>query len=238
MIRRRVWALALHVAVFGSAFVVSPVSAEWFGDIYAGGAFTESNDMRIKGSVSGTRVDGRFLDVDFDTSFAWGARLGHWFEGVRFLGLAVDFSNFQSNISAQTVRTRGALTGPFLGIPPGPLSGGSVRVEDTDVSVMAISVDLMLRLPLLTSPEFPYGRLQPYVTAGPGVYVTDARHFDLSLSLGGKAGVGVSWLFTKDIGLFGEARLIHFSPELHSGRTRLETTINSGMFLGGLTARF
>jgi hypothetical protein len=231
-------ALVLWVVILGSALVASPASAEWFGDIYAGGAVTENNDLRVKGSFFGVRVDGRFEDVDFDKSFVFGARLGHWFESVRFLGLGVDFFHFQPNIAAQSVTTRGALAGPFLGIPPGPSSGGIVRMDDLEVSVTALSVDLMLRWPLLTSEEFPYGRLQPYVAGGPGAYITDARHFDINVSLGVKAGVGMTWLFTKDIGVFGEVRLIHFRPEVQRGPTRLETTINSGMFLGGLTARF
>jgi hypothetical protein len=43
---------------------------------------------------------------------------------------------------------------------------------DSSIYVVPISPLLMLRLPLVTSDQYPHGRLQPFVGAGPGIFVT------------------------------------------------------------------
>lgn len=230
--------LLIFAALGLTTVAVPAASGEWFADFYAGGAFTESRDISVKGTVSGVAVDGNLTDVDFDSSFAYGARLGRWFDTLRFVGVAADVLYFQPNISSQTVTPRGTLAGPLLGLPAGASFTGPVRLGHTDIKVTAASVDLMLRWPLLTSKTFPHGRVQPHLTAGPAAFFTDARHFDLSASVGVQAGAGLTWLFTKDIGLFAEYRLTYFEPELESGRARLKTTIDTRLILGGLTVRF
>ncbi|HEV8640159.1 MAG TPA: outer membrane beta-barrel protein [Methylomirabilota bacterium] len=237
MARMTAWRLIF--AVLGLTMVaVPPAGGEWFADLYAGRASTESRDISVRGTLSGVAVDGKLTDVDFDSSLAFGARLGHWFDALRFVGVAVDVSYFEANISSQTVTPRGTLAGPLLGVPAGASFTGPVRLGHTDINVTAFSVDLMLRWPLLTSEKFPRGRLQPYLTAGPGLYLTDVQHFDLGASPGVKAGAGLTWLFTKDIGVFAEYRATYFEPEVESGRIRLNTTIDTRLILGGLTARF
>ena len=48
--------------------VGAPAAAEWFGDFYLGGAFTEKHDVDTNSVTT--------LDVRFDKSFAGGARGG------------------------------------------------------------------------------------------------------------------------------------------------------------------
>ena len=75
---------------------------------------------------------------------------------------------------------------------------------DTDQDVTSVSFDTMLRLPLLTNEEFPTGRLQPYITLGPGVYFS---HFDTDpaaplgkydTNAGVKVGVGSTWMLNPE----------------------------------------
>lgn len=234
---RMVRVLSIAALAGATMLTASPTSAEWFADVYVGGVLTDSHDVSVKGPASGVRADGKLLDVDFDTSLAVGGRLGHWFEGFRFLGVALDVISFQPKIGSQTVGTSGTLAGPFLTIPPGPFTG-SLKLEELDVNITGVSLDLLLRLPLLRGEQFPYGRLHPYLTAGPGAYITEVRHFDREVSVGWKAAAGLTWLFTKDIGLFAEYRRIHVEPHPESGRMKLEMTIDAQMVLAGLTARF
>src|SRR2546430_2544285 len=90
--------------------------------------------------------------------------------------------------------------------------------DDLDLSVWTIGFDAMLRLPLLKSPRFPKGQLQPYITVGPAIFVAhaeDSRNFepsnqdDTDASVGVKVGAGVAWQFTKNIAMFGEYRYTH-----------------------------
>jgi len=118
-------------------------------------------------------------------------------------------------------------------------------LDDMDVRVVAVSLDLMLRWPLMKTADFPNGRLQPYVTAGPAIFFTEAEFAgdsDSDRSLGFKAGVGVTFLITKNLGVFGEYRFTRFSPELKftsgGSSSKFEPDINTHHPLVGASLRF
>src|SRR2546426_11822714 len=91
----------LILAVLGVTMVVAPPAAgEGFADLYAGGAFTESRDISVRGTPAGGAVDGKLTDVDFDDSFAFRARLGHWVDALPLIGGAADRSYFQPGSSS------------------------------------------------------------------------------------------------------------------------------------------
>src|SRR2546422_5982723 len=144
----RVVVLAVAASI---AVSTATASADWFADVYGGRSFTDSHDVSVKGRQSGVPVDGHLLDVRFDDSWMFGARLGRWFDGVRFMGLALDVARFYPDIATKTVSASGTLDGPLLGIPPGTSFAEPVRGRHTEVEVTAVSFDLMLRVPLVTS---------------------------------------------------------------------------------------
>jgi opacity protein-like surface antigen len=221
-----------------------PASAEWFGDFFLGAAFTSNKDLTSE--TLGARDT--FEDVHFDKSFSFGGRGGYWFEtapfvapAVPFVGLALDVSRFHPDISSQVV-TRVEAGG---GIEP-------VLLGDIDLSVTAISFDLMLRWPLLKSQQFPKGQLQPYFTVGPAIFIATAddtinfgppnHQSDTDTSVGVKVGLGLAWQFHKNLALLGEYRFTHFSPEFEferlGVRRTVDTTINSHDLLVGISYRF
>jgi opacity protein-like surface antigen len=214
--------------------VAAPAAAEWFGDFYLGGAFTERHDVDTNSVTT--------LDVRFDKSFAGGARGGYWFPfelGPLNFGVGLDISHFRPDISRQTRSfcSRFCTSGVF---------------DDLDLSVWTIGFDAMLRFPLLKSPQFPKGQLQPYITVGPAIFVAhaeDRRNFepsnqdDTDASVGVKVGAGVAWQFTKTIAMFGEYRYTHFSPEFTfrddvRGSATLSTDVNTHYLLVGASFRF
>src|SRR5262249_5354771 len=123
----------------------APASAEWFGDLYLGGAFTMKHDVDTNFPTIGAQVTTQ--DVSFDKSFAGGFRGGYWFPfalGPLNVGVGLDISHFAPDISRQT-RTfcsRFCVSGQF---------------DDVDLSVWVIGFDAMLRYPLMKSPQFPNG---------------------------------------------------------------------------------
>jgi hypothetical protein len=171
-----------------------------------------------------------------------GARGGYWFPfelGPLNFGVGLDISHFRPDVSRQT-RTfcsRFCTSGIF---------------DDLDLSVWTIGFDAMLRFPLLKSPQFPHGQLQPYITVGPAIFVAhaeDRRNFepsnqdDTDASVGVKVGAGVAWQFTKTIAMFGEYRYTHFSPEFTfrddvRGSATLSTDVNTHYLLVGASFRF
>ena len=227
--------LALLVAVLSLGVVAAPASAEWFADVFAGVSFTRDHDVKLNDSGVG-QVTG---EVEFDRSLAWGGRAGRYFDALPFLGLAVDFFRYDPDIAIQSVKLRGG-TGPE-------------RAGRFDIQTTAISVDLMLRLPLLKSDDAPWGRLQPYVAVGPPLFITSitprtTRDFrnhdgDTDLSIGYKLAGGVAFQIYKNLALFGEYRFTHVSPEVelrdaNLNRTTLRTDLDTHSALIGLSARW
>lgn len=49
--------LVTMVLLLALAVGAAPASAEWFGDLYVGGAFTQNDDLTAKGSFNGTQFE-------------------------------------------------------------------------------------------------------------------------------------------------------------------------------------
>ena len=143
---------------------VAPASAEWFADLYLGDAFTQSHDIKIRNNATATAtvrpLDVNFQSVHFNSSVTGGGRAGYWFQSLPYLGLGLDVSHFQPDVDSQNVELHALGTDRSI---PASFAG-------LDLSVTTLSFDLMLREPLLKTPEFPTGRLQPYLTVGPAVF--------------------------------------------------------------------
>jgi opacity protein-like surface antigen len=207
--RSRLFVSSLIVAfsLLGSA---GNVLAEVFLDAYIGPAFTSRGDFDNGPNVPAT--------TKFDTVVSVGARIGYFF--IPYLGFAVDVSHYQ---------------------PDGKFGGGGAGFK-FDSRVTALSFDLMGRLPLLVSNNFPHGRLQPYLTVGPGIYFSRIRisptppfgSKDSDSSAGIKVGAGSTWMFTRNIGLFGEYRFSHFEADLLG----FEKDVNTHRVQIGATLRF
>jgi len=194
--------------------VVAPASAEWFGDLWAGGSRTQSEDLKVR-ILDVTVADA----VNYSTTYAFGLRAGYWFDSARWLGLAVDLSYIR---------------------------------PDPDLTVFPLSTLLMLRVPLLTSDEFPSGRVQPYLGGGPGLFMS---HFagDLGSDLGGRTSDtsidvgldvrgGITFLFTREFGFFAEYRMTRVSPEWNlrvlDTNATVKTDLISHYLIAGISFRF
>jgi len=207
--RTKVLILSLSAAIlvagnFGKA------SGELFLDAYIGPAFTTNGKFNNGPAVPAT--------TKFDTVVSGGARVGYFF--IPYIGFAVDVSHYQ---------------------PDGDFGGGGSGFS-FDSRVTGLSFDLMGRLPLMASNNFPHGQLQPYLTIGPGVYFSHIKisptpffgSKDSDSSAGIKVGGGTTWMFTRNLGMFGEYRFSHFRADLLG----FEKDINTHRLQFGATLRF
>jgi opacity protein-like surface antigen len=220
--RRTLIALLILADALG---LTGAVSAEWFADLLVGGAFTESHDVK--------RNTTTFSDVSFDTSGVVGARGGYWMADLDWAGLSFDILHYRPDIGAQSVTA----------------SAGSGQLGKADLSVVAFSLDFMFRYPLLSTPEFPRGRLQPYAFFGPTMVnatLSDTTNFGLSASqsdattrVGFNGGTGVAWQYHQRVAVFTEYRYLQFSPHWSFGRVgRVSTEIASHFLMTGVSFRF
>ena len=214
---RRTMGLLLGALLIGGALVALPAMchAEAFADIGIGGAFTQNEDVTAHGfgAASGT------FRGDFADSFTAGGRGGYWFDEIPWFGVGGSVSYFQPDVKPADV--------------PG--------FERIDVTVVPLTALAMFRAPVQVSRRFPYGQIQPYAAVGPGIFIStasDSAFSATSVDAGVDVHAGVTFLFTPEVGMFGEYRFTHFSPELEDEGRKLETDGNTHYFVTGLSLRF
>jgi len=232
--------LAIAVVVLS----VQPCSAEWFADIYVGSSFTNKDDIK---AVSQGAGHAEYHDVEFDHALAYGMRFGRYFDAIPFLGLGVDYFAFLPNIGPQSVRVDGCP------IDQGGCGSNKVGFGSFDLSVMSVSLDVFLRLPLFKSDDAPGGRVQPYILGGSPIFISTLsprntrlfRNFDsdTAISFGYKAGAGLAVYVYKNLMVFGEYRFTHTDPDFRirdssAARTTLHTDLDSHTGLLGVSARW
>jgi len=244
MISVIVWCVTLGCLTLAA----SPASAEWFADAYAGYSLTVDSDVTVH-SPSGLSI---YRDVEHDRSidnaYIIGARFGRYFDAVPFLGLGVDLFTFSPTIGPQQVHIDGC-------VPSGGCSGGQGGTTGRiDVSTVGISLDVMLRLPLLKTDKSPWGTLNPYVVAGVPLFRTTVtprttaqfrnQDGDTDVSVGYKFGGGLAYQIAPNLMVFAEYRFIHSeaSVELRDSallkKTPVHLDLDTHAAVLGLSARW
>jgi opacity protein-like surface antigen len=246
------WRLVVNCVVVCAAVALSAgtASGEWFADLFVGGTFTENSDPVATTSVGGVSTKITTFDIHHDDSIVFGGRFGYWIDPLPYLGVGLDVSHFDADVSRQS---RTVVFNPdlFGG------SGSRVPANPAEIGITVISLDLMLRWPLLASPAFPRGQLQPYLAAGPALFIARVEdqgnlgtgtQSDTDTAIGLKVAGGVTWLFTKNIGVFAEYRFTRFDPESKfrsvdpftgaPGTTTINSTLSTHHVVAGVTFRY
>jgi hypothetical protein len=217
------------------------VSAEWYADVYTGAVFTNKTDLTISSSLGSTTT---YQDLHVNNSLTAGGRGGYWVDQLDWLGFGLDLFFFHVKAPNQAVSVTG----------PGPTATSSI-LADWNLPVFGVGFDVLrLRAPLLRSEEFTHGRLQPFLSAGPALFVTWAGQnrnvqpqgqHGTDVALGAKAEAGVTFLLTKTVGLFTEYRFTHFTSKLSYQNTTpspateiYKATYDSHQVIGGISFRF
>lgn len=237
----------VHQLILWSFFLLFPlpleVSAEMYADVYGGAVFTNKTDLTVS-STNGTTITNQGLSVA-DT-WTIGGRTGYWLDRFDWLGFGLDVFFFRVNAPGQLVPSTTTSAGQ---------STTTLAPVQWSLPVFGIGFDVLrLRIPLLRNDAYPHGRLQPYVSAGPSLFITYAgtptnvqpqNQHDTDVAVGAKVDAGITFLLTKNIGLFTQYRFTHFTSELsyQNAVTGFSTdsyraTYDSHHVLGGLSIQF
>jgi opacity protein-like surface antigen len=216
----------------------TPADAEWALDVYGGAAWTASTDLDVTGrDDTGLDVSATIFDIDTNTGFTAGARVGYWFESARALGLGLDLFFFSIPIPAQTVTASATFSGDILGKPI-TFTGDQAHLPQVTLPGGGFSPHLALRWPLLVDEKFPTGRLQPYLTAGPA-WAFSLENDEVRVELGGKVGAGLAVQIVRHLSLFVEYRYAFFpSFELVDQDVTYEADLQTQQAVLGLSFRF
>jgi opacity protein-like surface antigen len=231
----------VRVVGFAALLLGTPlgVSAEMYADLYTGAVFMNNTDLTVTSTLGTTET---IQNLKVNDSWTAGGRAGYWLESLDWLGFGLDLFFFHAKMPSQTA------TSTINGSSPTQTS------VDWSLPVFGIGFDVLrLRAPLLRSEQFPHGRLQPYLTAGPAIFITWAGQVrvqpqgqsDSHAAVGAKAEGGVTFLLTEKVGLFTEYRFTHFTSKLSyqnntSGPATdtFKTTFDSHHIIAGLSFSF
>ncbi len=217
-------------------------SAEWYADAYAGAVWTSNTDLTVTSSLGTTTT---YQGLDVQNSWTAGGRAGYWLDKPKmdWLGFGLDVFFFH------------------LKTPPGQqvgvtgTGGTTTQFADWSLPAWGIGFDVLrLRLPLFRDDQFIHGRVQPYLAAGPAVFITYAGQntfvqpsgqSSTDASVGAKVDAGVTVMITKRIGAFAQYRFTHFTTELQYQNTSpalatelFKTTYDTHHAIAGLSLRF
>lgn len=228
--------------------------AEPYLGAYVGTALTEDKDLRTELELNGVPfVNGRARDLSFHSSVLFGGKAGYFFGQDVFggnVGAEVDVYHFSPDFGAQQVR----FTGTFAGVP-GDIT---TRLQSANIDVTAVTLNFLYRFRLLSAPQYPRGRLQPYVGVGAGAFIatleTRTSVFDVNKEIsdtdvrpGIQALGGARFFVMPNLALFAEYKFMQtetFSftfkesgttfgfPATETARDRADLT--SHLFYGGI----
>lgn len=217
----------LLLGLFFPLVHVYPAAAESFIDIYGGTSSTSDAEVSVKEKGLFFSPRDYATPLTFEDGTTFGGRYGIWLETMPWLGLAGDISYFDN------------------------------RSGDSKISVVPFTLLIMARYPLAVSPEFPTGRIQPYIGLGPSLMV-----YDLEIDLRAQGGdrvredssdfgfdvrTGVALQVSEKFALFGEYRFTRLSLAYDSddefivpvfNGLEVDTDLETQHFLVGLSYRF
>ena len=193
----------------------TPIQAE----PYVAGQFGVTIPNRlshIEGTGSNTGLT--MSDLSLQTSIMYGAKLGYYFDSLKWLGVETEVFNMNPNIKQQSATAIG---------PGGPVTA---TLTGQDLRVLNWSpINVMVR--------YQAGRFEPYAGVGMGIFfarVHDGQSGESSsdTSMGLNTQLGLRYLVTKNIAVFGEWKYnrAHFNFDLSS------PTQGTGGFKGDYSA--
>jgi opacity protein-like surface antigen len=174
-----------------------------YAETYVAGQFGVTLPSIGKGltdnDLTGSFVPGSTIsDQSLQTSALYGAKLGHYFQAVPWLGLEAEVYNTTPQIKQQSITFSG---------PSGPV--GSLEFPGLNFRVLTLA-------PLNLTLRYHKTRLQPYIAVGPGIFfarikdpslTSDNTQSDTAFGLNAQA--GLRFYITRNFTVFAEGKFNH-----------------------------
>lgn len=234
------WFFAVAYALFAEDSSLAEPGrfvAERFLDVYGGMSFSQGGtlDWEVENKYASGPRYAFSSDYGRDKSAEVAFRLGGWLKSHDWLALAVDLSFFNTHPTK----------------------------SDVEIDTTCLSLLCMARYPMLADDKYPYGRLQPYVAAGPtGTLLlslsakeqvddeTVTLDYDSGYGLGVDLRLGCTWMQFEKQGFFIEYRYTYIDIDnqddggsegdwLYTGKyTSVATDLSTHHLLVGVTLRY
>jgi len=150
-------------------------------------------------------------DQELKTSYLYGGKIGHYFSRARWFGIEAEIFYGTPHIKQQnlTIRSETPMTLTPSGGGPSTPAGYEVSGEIPGAHFQVLTI-----APLNVMFRYPGKRLQPYIGAGPGIFiaqikdhsVTEGDNTQSSMKFGLNALVGIRYYLTRHVSAFAEGK--------------------------------
>ena len=239
MKRRFVLAIVIIAAV-GAVVIPGTASAvedfDPYVALFAGWAMPANTDVKLSGSPG---TSATVHDVELNSSLSFGGKAGVWMSQLRDamfvdFGLELDVTHYTPS---QAGGKRYNASGQVSGIPV-----TNTTTQQLNFSNTLATINLLARLPLLETQEFPDGRLFPYIGGGIGLERMDYRSTATSgdvMDLAYQVKGGIEFYITHGISAFVEAKYTMSDHTFKDGAGNDNNyTFNVLHTVGGLALHF
>lgn len=200
--KRRVWFLALGILLIMSV----PAQAEMYvaGQV---GVTIPQNLSNVEWSAGGVTVGGN--DLSLHNSVMYGAKLGYYFDSLKWLGLETEAFNTTPNVKQQNL----TIGGINLGTQPG------------------VDFRVLTWAPVNIVARYQMGAFEPYAGVGLGVFfsrLSQGGSSSSSTDVGLNTQVGLRYRVTNNLAVFGEWKFNHanISHDNFIGNSGLNVSAN------------
>ncbi|TKS58954.1 MAG: hypothetical protein EWM72_02606 [Nitrospira sp.] len=201
----RMLAVTRYLGIFVIALVISSplIVSDTYAETYIAGQFGMALPA-IEGGLKSIDTTTQFIpgtthsDLDLANSFMFGAKLGHYFNSIRWFGLEAEAFHTTPHIKQQVHEFQNPSVPGVT--PSATLQGALFRV------LTVAPFNLMFR--------YHKTRLQPYIGFGPGIFFARIRGEGIApgtpastsdnWQIGLNAKIGFEYYFTRHVTAFGE----------------------------------
>jgi len=222
-IRRVGRPLAMLLGGIATLIFASPGRAEPFSSLYLGFSLTSDSTYQINGQPAPPSLT-CFSSCSSTMAPAGGLRIGYWFEGLPWLGVAGDVSAFVAGWGIQS---------------------------PVEVVAYPITPLVAVRGRLIKQDGYPNGRVQPYLAVGPSLYVstatvgsgwailgTSSQASATTADIGLDARAGVEILTANWFGMMLEYRYTYAKPTWNIEGSNYTTSLSNNQFILGIVAHY
>ena len=216
--QKRVWHAWARAVFAAGTLSLTVLAGPSLAEMYVAGqvGVTLANDLfNVKGT--GPNQGTSFSDTTLQDSFLYGAKVGYYFESMKWLGVETEVFNANPNIKQQNITASGP--------------GGSVSFTDPGSTLRVLNWS-----PVTVVLRYQAGRFEPYVGVGMGVYFSHLSSGGQSTSdtnVGLNTQLGIRCKVTEQLSLFGEWKTnrvkFHFdasSPNGNAGGFKADYGVN------------
>ncbi len=212
---RYAWVLVVLAA---GVFSLTALSGPALAEMYVAGqvGVTFPNDLaRVHGT--GPNAGTSFSDVSLQDSVMYGAKLGYYFESMKWLGLETEVFNTNPNAKQQNITASGP--------------AGSVTFNNPGSTLRVLNWS-----PVTVVMRYQAGQFEPYAGVGMGVYFAHLSSGGESTSdtnVGVNTQLGLRYKVTQNLSVFGEWKTnfvkFHFdalAPNRNAGGFKADYGVN------------